>query len=478
MKLIQEGFECAFELEIFYNIFFDKDEAEVKTVLSHDDKNIDVFVEIKIKDGEYKGDYTFPFYPAESKKRYLKRNLVCAVTKAFCQTAKKIRDIKTPWGVLSGIRPAKVVSKYHDAGFSYDEIKKILTGLYDASEEKADLAITVSKNERSIVEKIKNNSVSVYIGIPFCPSRCGYCSFVSSDIRVSGKYMGDFCSLLSEEIKKTREIMDKTNTFAQTVYIGGGTPTALDYENFEKVLYNVKKYLIDERTEEFTVEAGRPDTIDIKKLFLIEKYSGNRISINPQTLNDETLSRIGRRHTSKMFFDAFSLAKNNTSLLINTDIIAGLPGEAAEDFIKTLDGISALYPDNITVHSMCIKRAARYEKKDLEDPKEINKMLSYAEKKMRKEGYEPYYMYRQKNISGNLENVGYARDKKFSAYNIDIMEEAQTIIALGGGGASKIVSADRIERIFNFKEPYEYITRFNEIIERKDKTLLLMKEGM
>ena len=472
MLLEQIGYFCEYEINIFINIFFDKNEdGIIKTIFSHENDKIKVDTEIDFNGKKYKGYYEQEFSSYETDKKLIKKIYSTSVTKSFVSAAKKIRNIELPWGVMSGIRPAKSVRQLKNEGKNDEQIKKILKDIYDLSPEKSDLAIKVAENETKILKKIKENSVSLFIGIPFCPSRCLYCSFVSTDIKVSGKYMDEFCDKLVLEIKKTGKILKELGFFVQNIYIGGGTPTTLSLGNLEKIYKAIDKYIKKTENREFTLEAGRPDTITKEKMELSKKYGVNRVSINPQTLNEKTLKIIGRKHTKEMFYDAFKIAKDVGFNCINTDLIAGLPGESFEDFKKSLDEIVKLNPENITVHSMCVKRAARLNFSDYEltDYSEMNKMLCYTKEEMEKTGREPYYMYRQKNISGNLENVGYSYPEYMSSYNINIMEEAQTIIALGGGGASKIVLGDKIERVVNFKEPYEYIKRFDEILEKKEE---------
>ena len=374
---------------------------------------------------------------------------------------------------MSGIRPAKVVRQYIEEGYNEEEVKNILLKLYNTSKEKSELALLVANNEKKVLENINKNSVSVYIGIPFCPTRCLYCSFVSTDIKRSGKYMDEFVSLLIKEIEKTSEIIKKCGLYVENVYIGGGTPTTLSEKNLKLLLESVEKNLITDKIKEFTLEAGRPDTINEEKLTIAKSTGVNRISINPQTMNDITLKRIGRCHTSDMIREKYDLAKKCGFKNINMDLIAGLPDETVEMYKYSLSEVEKLDPESITVHSMCIKKAAalRFSGIELTKSENMNKMLDHTLYEMIKSGRDPYYMYRQKNISGNLENVGYAKKDCMSFYNINIMEEVQTIIALGGGAVTKIVKDDKIERIFNFKDPYEYIKRFDEIIEKKEEIL-------
>ena len=479
MDLIQNGFSCEYDMEIFMNLFFDKNEdAVIMTNLTHKNNSINVYAEIIYNGKTYCEDCFYPFDSTVCDKRLIKKNYTCAVTKAFCRTAQKIRNVNLPWGVMSGIRPAKVVRQYHEDGYSYDEIKNILMSLYEVSEKKAELAIRVAKNEKLILSDIGKNSVSIYIGIPFCPTRCLYCSFVSTDLKKSGKYTDDFVRLLVKEIEKTSQILSELSLYVQNVYIGGGTPTSLSANQLKDIFDAIEKYLKNEKLKEFTLEAGRPDTITKEKLIAAKNAGVNRISINPQTMNDVTLKKIGRRHSSDMIREAFRLARECGFDNINMDLIAGLPDESVDMFKYSLNEIIKMNPENITVHSMCIKKAAalRFSEIELTKSKDMNEMLDYTAQVMKNTKREPYYMYRQKNISGNLENVGYAEKSRMSFYNINIMEEAQTIIALGGGAVTKIVKGDRIERIFNFKDPYEYINRFDEIIAKKEEAKILLSE--
>ena len=479
MLLVQKGFECAYEMDIFINIFFDKSEKGTVTTEFFDKKN-EICAKTTIeKDGEKSiGEFCLPFNSSIENERKIKKYYGVCCVRSFILAAQKMRDIPLPWGVLSGIRPAKYVRELKEEGKSKEEISKILKDVFDVSSRKILLAQKVSENEEKILKKVKKNSVSLYIGIPFCPSRCLYCSFVSTDVKFSGKYIDEFVKLLLAEIEYTGKILKDLSLSVQNIYIGGGTPTTLPAEKLEEIFKKIRENIDVEGLSEFTAEAGRPDTITPEKLLVIKEGGVNRISINPQTLNDKTLELIGRRHSVSEFYKAFELAKGMGFKAVNTDLIAGLPGESFEMFKKSIDGIIALNPENITVHSMCVKRAAalNFNKIPLADSELADKMLSYAQEKIIESGKEPYYMYRQKNISGNLENVGYANPDCFSEYNINIMEEIQTILGLGGGGVSKIVNGDKIERIANFKEPYEYIRRFEEILLKKDEAARLIKK--
>lgn len=478
MILFQNGYECAEKIKIFYNMFFPENEnILVFSNFSYDGKTINVYTYIDYFGKLYFDDLYYDF--SENDEKIKKKAFEASITKGFCHAALKIKRVNLPWGVMSGIRPAKNVREFYKTGLNSDDVKSTLKSLYEVSDEKTDLAMTVAENEKLLLSKIEDNSVSIYIGIPFCPTRCLYCSFISSDVKITGKYINDFVRLLKEEIKKTADVIKRLGFFVDSIYIGGGTPTTLNEEQLEDFLICVNKYFVTDKMSEFTVEAGRPDTINLKKLEIMKKYSVNRISINPQTMNDETLKRVGREHSAEMVRKVYKEAKAVGFSCINMDLIAGLPDETPEMFYYSLDEVIKLNPENITVHSMCVKRAADLKKKDIELQKaeNMNKMLSYTQKRMSETKRIPYYMYRQKNISGNLENVGYAKRENMSTYNINIMEEVQSIIALGGGGVTKLVLGDRIERIFNFKNPDEYIKRFDEILDKKEEIYKFFKGG-
>ena len=480
MILIQNGYECEYELRLFSNLFFDKDErGYIFSNFKYENNKINVYTEIIYGFDTYFEDYYFDFDTEGKSERFIKKIFTAACTKSFCHAAMKIRKINLPWGVMCGIRPAKNLRVLLEEGYSDKQVEDIFKNIYEVSDEKIKLAHTVAKNEENLLKSIGENSVSIYIGIPFCPTRCLYCSFVSTDIHTSGRYMDEFVEKLLLEIDKTAEILGKLGMYAENIYIGGGTPTTLSKNHLEAVFDRLKKNFDFSKIKEFTLEAGRPDTITYEKLVCAKIGGVNRISINPQTMNDVTLKKVGRTHSANMVRECMKIAREAGFLNINMDLIAGLVDETVEMFKKSLDEVIELDPENITVHSMCIKRAADLKSKisELTDAEKMNEMLSYTQKRMNETGFEPYYMYRQKNTSGNLENVGYAKKGFMSTYNVNIMEEKQTIIALGGGGSSKLVMGDRIERVFNFKDPLEYIRRFDEIISKKDEIVKILKDG-
>lgn len=377
-----------------------------------------------------------------------------------------------PWGILTGVRPVKLLRRLAEESNEEQAVKKFEKDFF-VSNEKIALSRETEHNERKILELSKPESFSLYVGIPFCPSRCSYCSFVMASIERAEKLIEPYTKLLCEEIKRTAEIANKLGLRLETVYFGGGTPTTLSAEQLDTVLGTVNNSFDMSTCREFTVEAGRPDTIDIAKLFALKENKVDRISINPQTVNDEVLKTIGRKHTAQQFFDAFELARKCGFDNINTDLIAGLPTDTPESFKNSLDSIVRLNAECITVHTLCMKRASRLTTEgvtlDLQQARDAREMLAYTQNILGLNEYIPYYMYRQSRMVGNLENVGWSKRGFESLYNVYVMDETHTILACGSGGVTKLKrnNPDYLERIFNFKYPYEYIDRFDELIQRK-----------
>lgn len=377
-----------------------------------------------------------------------------------------------PWGILTGVRPVKLLRRLAEESSEEQAVKKFEKDFF-VSNEKIALSRETEHNERKILELSKPESFSLYVGIPFCPSRCSYCSFVMASIERAEKLIEPYTKLLCEEIKRTAEIANKLGLRLETVYFGGGTPTTLSAEQLDTVLGTVNKSFDMSTCREFTVEAGRPDTIDIAKLFALKENKVDRISINPQTVNDEVLKTIGRKHTAQQFFDAFELARKCGFDNINTDLIAGLPTDTPESFKNSLDSIVRLNAECITVHTLCMKRASRLTTEgvtlDLQQSRDAREMLAYTQNILGQNEYIPYFMYRQSRMVGNLENVGWSKKGFESLYNVYVMDETHTILACGSGGVTKLKrnNPDYLERIFNFKYPYEYIDRFDELIQRK-----------
>lgn len=383
-----------------------------------------------------------------------------------------LTGIKAGWGIQTGVRPVKLLRRLEER-LGVNGAKDYFLNKMLVSDEKYQLAKTVLDIQNPIIKSLDERSFSLYIGIPFCKSRCSYCSFVSHDITKSAKLIPDYVNLLCREIEEIAKIAKDLSLTLKTVYIGGGTPTAVSAQSLAQIMKSVNGAFDLSALQEYTVEAGRPDTIDEEKLHVIKTLGADRISINPQTLNDNVLQNIRRNHTAEQFYNAYNLAVAEGFENINTDLIAGLPTDTVESFVNTVNDIIALYPSNITVHTLSIKRSSRlvYKNQAEYDAKggTVSQMLEYSNRTLAENGYLPYYMYRQSRMAGNNENIGWAQQGSHSLYNIYIMEEIQTILAAGGGASTKLVdlSGGRIERIFNYKYPYEYISGFDEILNRK-----------
>ncbi len=378
-----------------------------------------------------------------------------------------------PWGTLTGIRPTKIPMMFLEQGWRNVDIARYMRDTYYTSSEKTALAVSIANRERHILKDINyENGYSLYVGIPFCPSICLYCSFSSSPIHLWRNQVDTYLDALCHEIDAVSELF--AGRELNTVYIGGGTPTTLEPEQMERLLKKLEERFAYSHLREFTVEAGRPDSITREKLQVLRAHGISRISINPQTMNQKTLDIIGRRHTVEETVAAFRLARSMGFDNINMDLIVGLPGEGIDEVRYTMEELRKLEPDSVTVHSLALKRATRlnlfkeeYREISFQNSSEIMDMTARYCQQM---GMAPYYLYRQKNMAGNFENVGYAREGKAGIYNILIMEEVQSILALGAGASTKLVwPGNRIQRIENVKDIKNYMERIDEMIERKKK---------
>lgn len=393
-----------------------------------------------------------------------------------------------PWGTLTGIRPTKIAMQFLESGAAggnegtgsgrpstEEEILDYMKETYYCSEEKALLAIDIARREKRILADIHyDKGYSLYIGIPFCPTTCLYCSFTSFPIFSWKTRVGEYLSALEKEIDFVREAC--RDKILDSVYIGGGTPTTLEPEEMRRLLKKIRESFDFSQVKEFTVEAGRADSITRDKLRVMKEYGVTRISVNPQTMNQETLDLIGRRHTVGQVEEAFRVAREEGFTNINMDLILGLPGETKAHVEHTMEAVKRLHPDSLTVHSLAIKRASKMslwiEENGLETLHNTDETMEIAAKGAEELGMKPYYLYRQKNMSGNFENVGYATEGNYGIYNILIMEEKQTIMALGAGTISKSVYPDgRIERCDSVKDVALYIEKIDDMIDRKRRLL-------
>ena len=430
-----------------------KEENKEAETLSEDNNKIVEFV--YLEKGEERAS-------VKCKLKHLLYSVLCTYTK---------REL--PWGNLTGIRPTKIAYGLLEEGKNHEEAVAYLQEVYDCSEEKALLSIDIAERERQILSKLHyEDGYSLYLGIPFCPTTCLYCSFTSYPIGLWKKRVGEYLDAMEKEIDFVSELYK--DKILDTVYIGGGTPTTLEPEELRRLLSYVREKFDFSTVCEFTVEAGRADSITREKLLVLKEMGVTRISVNPQTMKEETLKIIGRRHTVEEVKEAFALAREVGFTNINMDLILGLPGETMEDVTNTMEEIKMLNPDSLTVHSLAIKRASKMnqwiEENGIETLRNTEKTMEIADKAARAINMKPYYLYRQKNMAGNLENVGYATEGNYGIYNILIMEEKQTIVAIGAGTISKRVYPDgRIERCDNVKDVEQYMDRIQEMIERKRK---------
>ncbi|MDO4459747.1 MAG: coproporphyrinogen dehydrogenase HemZ [Clostridia bacterium] len=402
-----------------------------------------------------------------SDKEYNITNTIFLCFTEFCGYVPK-------WGMLTGIHPVKLYCGYVNK-YGEEEAIRLFEEKYYVSEEKTEFCRKIGGVQNPIVEAVEENDFSLYISIPFCPTRCAYCSFVSQSIEKQKKLIEPYVEKLLEEIEYTAKVVKETGLRLISAYMGGGTPTTLNPDQLRRVIEKVYECFDMSSCHEFTVEAGRPDTIDKDKLDTLRSLGITRISVNPQTLQDNVLENIGRKHTAQDVVDAYNLARECGMDNINMDLIAGLQGDTYESFVDTLEKVFKLNPENITVHSLALKRSARIfheqETQDYHNNRNLaDDMIDYSVKRLTEEGYEPYYLYRQSRMVGNLENTGWAKPGTVCAYNIYTMDESQTVIACGAGGVTKLKDpySDRLERIFNFKYSYDYLDRFDEVISRKD----------
>ncbi len=384
----------------------------------------------------------------------------------------KLMGYRPDWGILTGVRPAKLFLRYcNEYGVEYAE--KFFRNKFLVSEQKLELCKKTIKSEEDIISLSRDDSFSLYLSIPFCPTRCSYCSFVSHSVEKAKDILPQYVEFLCQELEITAKIAKSLNLRLETVYMGGGTPTTLTAAQLNRVLGTVRENFDMSRVREFTVEAGRPDTIDADKLNAIKQNGVTRISINPQTMNDSVLERIGRRHTANDTVRAFKLAREIGFDNINMDLIAGLPSDTFESFKTTMEEILKLEPESVTVHSLSMKRASTLnttgQHDEIKAGSEAAKMVEFSRDLLSKNGIVPYYMYRQSKTVGNLENVGYAKRGFEGLYNVYIMDETHTILACGASAVTKLKDREskNIKRIFNFKYPYEYINGFQELISRK-----------
>lgn len=477
LKIKLTGHDYRYEVFQIVSLFYDKSDFEFtaeglfdgESLLNHEDSTVE-----------------FRAFTAENRivekinidlndKKSIKNGIKLTALRAL----EKLKNLAMPWGILVGIRPTKIIHECFKKGMNDSEAFDYLVKHYDVGENKASLTLEVAKNEQRFLDK-KSNSVGMYIGIPFCPTRCVYCSFTSNPIGGSGKLVDEYLMALKREIRETAAHIKGSGLEVDTLYIGGGTPTSLNASQLRELLEVVGDAVNIGSVREYTIEAGRPDSIDEEKLEIIRNSGCTRISINPQTMNDETLKRIGRLHSSQGIIDKFHLARKLGFDNINMDIIIGLPGEGEDHVLRTMKILRELSPDSITIHTMAIKRASKLNEEEYDKFNgNAEAMYNAAVSNALDMGMYPYYMYRQKNMVSPLENVGYCKKDKECIYNIQMIAENISIFAMGADAVSKIVfeEENRIERVANLKDVREYINRIDEIINNKIEAVNMLTKA-
>ena len=383
-----------------------------------------------------------------------------------------------PWGALAGVRPTKITTKHLLSGGTEKSAGELLRNTYFVTPERIKLSLDCSRSTVHAAHLLDKNDVSLYVGIPFCPTRCAYCSFVSRSIGKRTELLEPYLDALLREIEHTGRLMAQSGKQVRTIYIGGGTPTTLSAPQLSRLLSGITSAFDMSRVIEFTVEGGRPDTLDAEKLRTIARCGADRMSINPQSMVDPVLRQSGRPHKAEDVLRAYRQAVDAGYKAINMDLIAGLPGDTLDGFRHSLDTVAALNPANITVHTLALKKGADlFEKREnLPTQQLVTEMVAYANETLSRLGYKPYYLYRQKYMSGSFENVGWSRDGMDSLYNIYMMEEVHTILSLGGGGMNKVNLPDgRLERFHNPKFPEQYIEMIDDVCRQKEELFRLMK---
>lgn len=417
--------------------------------------------------------YTSPLDPVRQK-------AACEYT--FCDLLfgllEKHTDLHPAWGILTGIRPVKNVQRQMRQGRTHTEILQDMETRLHVRADKAQLAYAIAAHQEPILAQTPPCSVSLYISIPFCPTRCSYCSFVSQSVEQAGHLMSAYVDCLCRELALWGEIVRAQNLTLDTIYLGGGTPTTLSATQLTQLFSVVQDNFDLSHIREYCVEAGRPDTITTEKLDVCRAYGITRLSVNPQTMEDDVLRTIGRRHTAAQTRQAYTLARQVGFQNINMDLIAGLPGDTVSGFRETLSQIIEMAPDSITVHALTLKRASNlYSVGETQVCNPVDAMVTESETCLLKAGYLPYYLYRQKNTIDNLENVGYALPGKDGLYNILIMDESQMILGAGCGASTKLFEASgKITRIYNYKFPYEYVAQFDQLMQKKEQVRQILSE--
>ena len=403
-----------------------------------------------------------------------------ALQQSYYLAAIQLLPALPAWGALAGVRPTKITTKHLLEGGSPASADKLMKDVYYVTDDRRKLAVDCSTSTVNAVSRLEPNDISLYVGIPFCPTRCTYCSFVSRTIGKKTELLDPYLHALMKEIQVTGKLLQRSGKTLRTIYIGGGTPTTLTSSQIALLLDAIRDSFDLSRCIEFTVEGGRPDTLDAEKLRTIREHGADRMSINPQTMEDAVLRACGRPHTAADVVRAYREAVDAGFKAINMDLIAGLPRDSVDGFKRSLDTVAALDPANITVHTLALKKGADlFEKREgLSTAEEVTAMVDYANATLRGRNYKPYYLYRQKYMSGSFENVGWSREDLDCLYNIYMMEEIHTILSLGGGGMNKVNFPDgSLKRFHNPKFPEQYIEMIEDVCKQKEEMFQLMQNA-
>ncbi len=401
-----------------------------------------------------------------------------ALQQSYYQAALPHLAVVPAWGALAGVRPTKLSTRHILSGGSEKSADRLLKDVYFVTPSRRALALDCSRASVQAARQMDDRDISLYIGIPFCPTRCSYCSFVSRTIGKRTELLDKYLAALEQEIRCTAKLLESSGRKVRTLYIGGGTPTTLTVSQMEALMRTIQESFDLSRCIEFTVEGGRPDTLDARKLQAIARCGADRMSINPQTMEDHVLRKCGRPHTAADVQRAFQQARQAGFKAINMDLIAGLPADTYEGFCRSLDTIAALRPENITVHTLALKKGADlFERREnLPDADTVRAMVDYAGKVLHDQGYTPYYLYRQKYMSGSFENVGWSLNGYPCLYNIYMMEELHSILSLGAGGMNKVNFPDgTLKRFHNPKFPEQYMEQLDDVLRQKEELFELMK---
>ncbi|MGN1124492.1 MAG: coproporphyrinogen dehydrogenase HemZ [Eubacterium sp.] len=468
LKVINHPF--SYDMKNICTVFFPFEKIK-------DEGDDDIVITTEIEDNQMLAQVeAYGRYLSKSHSIEQNEDMAEAMSVLLYNTLSELTGCKPPWGILFGVRPAKLMHRFCEQ-LGGQGAREYFINNFLVTPQKTDLAIEVMHRENKIISLSGESSFSLYVSIPFCPTRCSYCSFVSHSIERTKKLVEPYVELLCLELKRIGEIARTLNLRLETIYFGGGTPTTLSSENLARLFKTINDSFDLSNLREYTVEAGRPDTVTVDKLLAIKGAGVERISINPQSFNDEVLNAIGRRHTSYQTLEAFDLARRCGFDNINTDLIAGLPLDTLDSFKNSVDTAINLGAESVTIHTLAMKSAAYMVTKDnpfdLKDRVLTSDMVDYSNSALNSAGYYPYYMYRQSKSLGNLENVGWCKENKDCLYNVYMMDETHSVFAAGAGAVTRLKNqqSGHIERIYNYKYPYEYIDNFEEIFKRKDGIL-------